>query len=41
MQGQTDFMQMLGYSSMKGFLTIYNIQNRETKIIAFHPNDDV
>ena len=41
MQGQTDFMQMLGYSSMKGFLTLYNIQNREFKIISFHANDDV
>ena len=41
MQGQTDFMQMLGYSSMKGYLTLYNIQNREFKVISFHPNDDV
>ena len=41
MQGQTDFMQMLGYSSMKGFLTIYNIQNREFKVVSFHANDDV
>lgn len=41
MQGQTDFMQMLGYSSMKGFLTIYNIQSREFKVVAFHANDDV
>ena len=41
MQGQTDFMQMLGYSSMKGFLTLYNIQNREFKVISFHANDDV
>lgn len=41
MQGQTDFMQMLGYSSMKGFLTIYNIQSREFKVVSFHPNDDI
>tara|TARA_R110000851_G_scaffold126496_3_gene258008 strand:+ start:2110 stop:3420 length:1311 start_codon:yes stop_codon:yes gene_type:complete len=41
MQGQTDFMQMLGYSSMKGFLTLYNIQSREFKVISFHSNDDV
>ena len=41
MQGQTDFMQMLGYSSMKGHLTLYNIQNREFKTISFHANDDV
>ena len=41
MQGQTDFMQMLGYSSMKGYLTLYNIQNREFKVISFHSNDDV
>jgi len=41
MQGQTDFMQMLGYSSMKGFLTLYNIQNREFKVISFHANEDI
>lgn len=40
MQGQTEFMQMLGYSSMKGYLTIYNIRNREAKVIAFHDNLD-
>ena len=39
MQGQTDFMNMLGYASMKGFLTLYNIQNREAKVVPFHPND--
>lgn len=38
-QGQTDFMQMLGYSSMKGYLTLYNGQNRESKVLKFHPND--
>lgn len=38
-QGQTDFMQMLGYSSMKGYLTLYNAQNRESKVLQFHPND--
>lgn len=41
MQGQTDFMQMLGYSSMKGYLTLYNIQSRESRVIQFHANDDV
>jgi DNA polymerase II small subunit len=41
MQGQTDFMQMLGYSSMKGFLTLYNIQNREFKVVSFHANEDI
>ena len=40
MQGQTDFMNMVGMASDKGYLTIYNIQNREAKIIQFHPNDD-
>ncbi len=38
MQGQTDFMNMLGYSSMKGYLTLYNIQNREVKVVSFHDN---
>ena len=41
MQGQTDFMNMLGYASQKGFLTLYNIQNREAKVISFHANDDI
>ncbi|MAH42588.1 DNA polymerase II small subunit [archaeon] len=41
MQGQTDFMNMLGYASLKGHLTLYNIQNRESKIISFHANDDI
>ena len=39
-QGQTDFMQMLGYSSMKGYLTLYNAQNRESKVLKFHPNNN-
>lgn len=39
MQGQTDFMNMLGYSSMKGYLTLYNIQSREVKVISFHNNE--
>tara|TARA_R110002051_G_scaffold324587_2_gene422558 strand:+ start:293 stop:1585 length:1293 start_codon:yes stop_codon:yes gene_type:complete len=39
MQGQTDFMNMLGYSSMKGYLTLYNIQSREVKVISFHDNN--
>ena len=41
MQGQTDFMNMLGYASQKGFLTLYNIQNREAKVVPFHANDDI
>jgi|TARA_R110002020_G_scaffold282188_6_gene497882 DNA polymerase II small subunit len=41
MQGQTDFMNMLGYASEKGFLTLYNIQNREAKVVPFHANDDI
>ncbi len=41
MQGQTDFMNMLGYASQKGHLTIYNIRNREAKVVSFHANDDV
>lgn len=41
MQGQTDFMNMLGYASQKGHLTIYNIQNREAKVVSFHANDDI
>jgi DNA polymerase II small subunit len=40
MQGQTDFMNMLGYSSMKGYLTLYNIQSREVKVISFHNNNE-
>lgn len=40
MQGQTDFMEMMAFSSDKGYLTLYNIQNREAKVIMFHPNDD-
>tara|TARA_R110002012_G_scaffold315637_1_gene529684 strand:+ start:1056 stop:2360 length:1305 start_codon:yes stop_codon:yes gene_type:complete len=41
MQGQTDFMNMLGYASQKGHLTIYNIQSREAKVVSFHGNDDI
>jgi len=41
MQGQTDFMNMLVYASQKGHLTLYNIQNREAKVVSFHANDDV
>ena len=39
--GQTDFMNMLGYASQKGHLTIYNIQNWEAKVVSFHANDDI
>ena len=34
-QGQTDFMDMMGYQPKKGFLTIYNIRNREFKVKGF------
>ena len=40
MQGQTDFMSMMGFDSAKGYLTLYNIQNREAKVIQFHDNND-
>ena len=35
-QGETDFMQMLGYKPKMGYLSVYNIQNREMKSFAFH-----
>lgn len=35
-QGETDFMQMLGYKPKMGILSVYNIQNREMKAFNFH-----
>ncbi len=37
-QNETDFMKMLGYKPKKGFLSVYNIQNREMRVIAFDEN---
>ncbi len=34
-QGLTDFMQMMGSKPKIGYLTVYNIQNRQTRIISF------
>ena len=34
-QGQSDFMRMLGYKPKMGYLSVYNIQNRESKAIQF------
>tara|TARA_Y100000389_G_scaffold51668_1_gene47351 strand:- start:1454 stop:2725 length:1272 start_codon:yes stop_codon:yes gene_type:complete len=34
-QGETDFMQMLGYKPKMGYLSVYNIQNRQMKAFAF------
>jgi DNA polymerase II small subunit len=38
-QGETDFMQMLGYKPKMGILSVYNIQNREMKAFNFHENE--
>jgi DNA polymerase II small subunit len=34
-QNETGFMKMLGYKPKKGFLSVYNIQNREMRVISF------
>jgi len=34
-QGQSDFMRMLGYKPKMGYLSVYNLQNREMKTVAF------
>lgn len=34
-QGETDFMKMLGYKPKMGYLSVYNIQNREMKAFGF------
>lgn len=38
-QGETDFMQMLGYKPKMGLLSVYNIQNREMKAFNFHQEE--
>ena len=37
-QGDTDFMNMLGYQPKKGYLTHYTVQNRETRVKCFADN---
>jgi DNA polymerase II small subunit len=37
-QGETDFMQMMGYKPKMGYLTVYNIRNRQSRIIQFANN---
>jgi DNA polymerase II small subunit len=37
-QGETDFMNMLGYKPKKGYLSIYNVQNKQTRIKCFADN---
>ncbi len=37
-QGETDFMQMMGYKPKMGYLTVYNIQNRQFRIAQFADN---
>jgi len=34
-QDETDFMKMLGYKAKKGFLSCYNIQNRQMRVVGF------
>ena len=34
-QGETDFMKMLGYKPKMGYLSVYNIQNREMRAFGF------
>ena len=34
-QGETDFMQMLGYQPKKSLLTVYNLQSRSSRVISF------
>ena len=37
-QGETDFMQMMGYKPKMGYLSVYNIQNRQFRIAQFADN---
>lgn len=37
-QGETDFMQMMGYKPKMGYLSVYNIQNRQFRIGQFADN---
>ncbi|MHA1290629.1 MAG: metallophosphoesterase [Candidatus Thorarchaeota archaeon] len=34
-QGETDFMQMLGYQPKKSLLSVYNLQSRSSRVISF------
>jgi len=38
-QGETDFMNMLGYKPKKGYLSIYNVQNKQTRVKCFADNN--
>jgi DNA polymerase II small subunit len=37
-QGETDFMQMMGYKPKMGYLSVYNIQNRQFRVGQFADN---
>lgn len=37
-QGETDFMQMMGYKPKMGYLSVYNIQNRQFRVAQFADN---
>jgi len=37
-QGETDFMNMLGYKPKKGYLSIYNVMNKQTRVKCFADN---
>ena len=37
-QGETDFMQMMGYKPKMGYLSIYNVQNRQFRVAQFADN---
>ena len=37
-QGETDFMQMMGYKPKMGYLSVYNIKNRQFRIGQFADN---
>ena len=37
-QGETDFMQMMGYKPKMGYLSVYNIQNRQFRVAQFSDN---
>ena len=38
-QGETDFMNMLGYKPKKGYLTMYNVQNKQMRVKCFADNN--
>jgi len=37
-QGETDFMQMMGYKPKMGYLSVYNIQNKQFRVGQFADN---